>query len=251
MHWIFIWGIMFFLCIPLSASDYHAFIAQGDKYYQNFDNKKALTEYQKAYDAAPENYEALMKLTRAYNDVGEDLNSDESEAYFKKAVEYAELLTKKSPASAEAYFYLALAYGNLALFKGGKEKVKLSRNIEKNAQKSIELDSEFAHPYVVLGVYYREIANLNWFLKAFAKTIFGGLPDGTNEDSEKMFLRAIELKQSIYAHYELARTYEVMGKRDKAVEHLKKVVELPIIDHQDQMKKADAKKKLSKLRKRK
>ena len=252
---IFIWGIMFFLCIPLSASDYHAFIAQGDKYYQNFDNKKALTEYQKAYDAAPENYEALMKLTRAYNDVGEDLNSDESEAYFKKAVEYAELLTKKSPASAEAYFYLALAYGNLALFKGGKEKVKLSRNIEKNAKKSIELDSEFAHPYVVLGVYYREVANLNWFLKAFAKTIFGGLPDGTNEDSEKMLLKAIELTSNhsilIYTHYELAGTYELMGKIEKSVENLKKVVELPIIDHQDPMKKADAKKKLSKLQKQK
>ena len=249
IRWIFIWGITLFLCIPLSAQDYHAFIAKGDKYYQKFDNKKALVEYQKAYDAASESYEALMKVTRAYNDVGEDLDSDESEAYFKKAVEYAELLQKKFPDSAEAYFYLAATYGNLALFKGGKEKVRLSRNVEKNAQKSIELDSEFAHPYVVLGIYYREVANLNWFLKTFAKTIFGGLPDGTNEDSEKMLLKAIELNPSIYAHYELAKTYEVMGKVDKSVEHLKKVVELPIVDHQDLMKRADAEKKLSKLRK--
>jgi hypothetical protein len=40
-----------------------------------------------------------------------------------------------------------------------------------------------------------------------------------------------------------------MGKKDKSVEHLKKVIELPIIDHQDKMIKADAQKKLSKWRK--
>jgi hypothetical protein len=40
-----------------------------------------------------------------------------------------------------------------------------------------------------------------------------------------------------------------MGKKDKSVEHLQKVIELPIVDHQDSVKKADAKKKLSELRK--
>ena len=245
---IFIWGIAVLMYIPLSASDYHALTAKGDEYYQQFDNLKALAEYQKAYDAAPERYEALMKLARAYNDVGEDLDSDKSEAYFKEAVEYAELLQKKFPDSATAYSHLAVTYGNLALFKGGKDKVRLSRDVEKNAKKSIELEKEFAIPYVVLGIYYREVANANWLLKIFAKTLFGGLPDGTNEDSEKMLLKAIELEPSILTHYELAKTYEVMGKIDKSVEHLKKVVELPIVDHRDQMKKADAEKKLSKLR---
>lgn len=238
---------MIFLCIPLSASDYRPFIVKGDEYYQRFDNLKSLAEYQKAYNIIGENYEVLIKLTRAYNDIGEDLNSKESEAYFKKAAEYAEILAKKFPNKAETYFYLSATYGNLALFKSGKEKVSFARDVEKNAKKAIELDPKFAKPYVVLGVYYRGVADLNWFLKRLAKTMFGGLPEATNEDSQKMLLKSIELDPSIFANYELAKTYEMMKKKDELINCLKKVLELPIVDHQDQMKKSDAKNRLSKL----
>ena len=68
----------------------------------------------------------------------------------------------------------------------------------------------------MLGIYYREVANLNWFLKNFAKAFFGGLPDGSNEDSEEALLKAIELVPTdIITYYELARTYEKMKKKDK------------------------------------
>ncbi len=233
--------------MPLSASDYRPSIAKGDEYYQRFDNLKALAEYQKAYNITSENYEVIMKLTRAYSDIGEDLNSRESEAYFKKAVDYAEILAKKFPDKAEAYFYLSATYGNLALFKSGKEKVSFARDIEKNAKKAIELDPKFPKPYAVLGVYYREVANINWFLKKLAKTMFGGLPEATNEDSEKMLLKSIDLNPSVYAYYELAKTYEVMKEKDKSINCLKRALELPVADHQDRMKKTDAKNMLDKL----
>jgi tetratricopeptide (TPR) repeat protein len=240
-------GFMIFLCISLSASDYHPFIVKGDEYYQRFDNLKALAEYQKAYNITSDNYEVIMKLTRAYNDIGEDLNSKESKTYFKKAVEYAEMLAKKFPNKAEAYFYLAESYGNLALLENGKEKVSFARDIKKNARKATGLDPKFSRPYVVLGRYYREVANLNWLLKTAAKTMFGGLPEGTNEDSERMLLKSIELQPSIYANFELAKTYKAMKEKDKSINCLKKILELPIFDHQDKMIKNEAKNMLDKL----
>jgi hypothetical protein len=41
-----------------------------------------------------------------------------------------------------------------------------------------------------------------------------------------------------------------MGEEDKAIEHLKKVIELPIFDHQDTEIKAEAEKELTRLVKR-
>jgi tetratricopeptide (TPR) repeat protein len=237
---------------PVSAQNYNPFVAKGDAYYENFENIKAIQNYEKAYSISPDSYEVLMRLARTCNDIGEDLNSKSSKEYYVKAVSYAKSLRKKYPDKAESYYYLAVSYGNLAIFKGGRKKVKLSKEIEKNAKKSIELNPEFYGPYIVLGMYYREVANANWFLKSFAKGFLGGLPDGTNRDSERMLLKAIELDpRNIYARHELAKTYRKMGRKDEAIKYLKKVIELPRYDHQDLQIKAEAKVMLNKLTKNK
>ncbi|HSE84114.1 MAG TPA: hypothetical protein VLB01_06175, partial [Thermodesulfobacteriota bacterium] len=121
----------------LLGEDYNSLIEKGDRYYEQFNNLKALEEYRKAYELSPDSFEALMKLTRVYNDVGEDIKGirfreedkaipDKAGEYFEKAAQYAELLHKKFPDRYESYFFLSVAYGNLAIFKGGKEKVRLA-----------------------------------------------------------------------------------------------------------------------------
>lgn len=233
-----------------AQESYRTFLEKGDEYYQKFDNVKALEEYEKAYELAPEEFEVIQRITQTYNDIGEDLDSKESKPYYEKAVQYAELLLEKFPDNTETYYLLSMTYGNLALFKGGKEKVKLSRKVKENADKAIALNPNHASAYIVLGIYYREVANLNWFLKNFAKAFFGGLPDGSNKDSEQAFLKAIELESTnIITYYELARTYEKMKKKEKAIEHYEKVLELPEHDHLNTATKAKAEKRLKKLRK--
>lgn len=260
---IFIGIIIFVHSMPLLAEDYNSYIQQGDRFYEQFDNEKALEEYKKAYEIAPNSFEALMKLTRAYNDVGEDIKGikfrweDESnsnkkvEEYFKTAAKHAELLQKEFPDKADSYFLLAATYGHLALYKDGKERVKLARDVEKNSKRAIQLDSNFIPAYIVLGVYYREVANLNWVLKAFAKTLFGGLPNGTDKDSEKTLLKAVQLNpQIIHTHFELAKTYDAMDEEDEVAEQLKEIIALPIMDHQDKPIKEEAEKELRRLVKR-
>lgn len=262
---IYITIIVFICSVPLKAEeiteDYNNYIQKGDEYYNRFDNLRALEEYKRAYEVAPDSFDVLMRLTRAYNDVGEDikgiklrpddeLRSGEVEEYFNKAAEYSKLLYQKFPDRAESYFYLAASYGHLALFRGGKEKVRLARDVEENSQKAIGLDQQFIPAYIVLGVYYREVANLNWAQKAFAKTLFGGLPNGTDEDSEKTLLRALELNPNIiHTRFELAKTYLAMGKENKATEQFKEILRLPITDHQDKEIKEVAEKELQKLAK--
>ncbi|MCH7927415.1 MAG: hypothetical protein IID03_05440 [Candidatus Dadabacteria bacterium] len=95
------------------------------------------------------------------------------------------------------------------------------------------------------GVYYREVANLNWFLKKFAKAFFGGLPDGTNEDSLNMLLKAEELlPENVYVQFELGKTYKEIGNKEKMKEHFDKALKLPNTDHRDKYFKIHIKNKL-------
>jgi tetratricopeptide (TPR) repeat protein len=233
------------------ALDYNYYIEKGDKYYSRFDNLDAIREYEKAYQLSPNGFDVLSKLANAYNDYGEDLkdsNSDGAETYFKDAIKYAEILKNKYPKRAESYFLVASAYGNFALFKGGRDKVRLARNLEKYAKKAIEIDPNFAPAYVILGIYYRETATLNLIEKTFATAFLGGLPKGSLDDSTRALLKAEELSpQSIFPHFELAETYEKLNKEDKAILEYRKVLELPLSDHQDKIKKQEADKRIRKL----
>ena len=110
----------------------------------------------------------------------------------------------------------------------------------------IRLKPEFAPSYIALGIYYREVAKLNWFLKKFAASFFGGLPDGTLEDSRDALLIALELDPDfIITHYEIGKTYRDLDEFDKSNYHFKKVLELDIRDHSDQSKKYKVNKMIS------
>ena len=232
------------VCIAFSQT-FDDFIHRGDEYHSKFENVKALKEYKKAYELNPENFLVLKKLTLASNDCGEDLKGSDMEKakeYFGESVKYAELAKEKLPGDPDVYFLLAISYGNLSRYTGGKDKVKLARNVEDNLQKSIKHRPDFAPSYIAMGIYYREAAKLSWFLKQFAKAFLGGLPDGTLEDSKNMLLKALELSPDfIITHYEIAKTYLELEEYDKADYHFQKVLDLEIIDHSDWSKKLKVK----------
>ncbi|MCI5224662.1 MAG: hypothetical protein D3924_18830 [Candidatus Electrothrix sp. AR4] len=226
---------IFFSSPSVGTQKSQVFMQLADEAYQKFDNFNALAYAKKAYKIEPKNFESLAKMVRAYNDIGEDLNSKESEGYFEQAVRGAEQLFEQFPDKAETYYLLAVSYGNLALLKGGKEKVKLSGYIEKNARKAIELKPDYADAYVVLGIYYKEVASLNSFLKAFARFFLGELPDGSYDDAVKTLQRAIELQTTnpVYTYFHLGYTYEQMEEFEKAKASYQHALQLPLIDHQD------------------
>ena len=90
----------FFTELIAYSSELGSIIEKGDKYYNDFSNLGALKEYTKAYGLDPKNFEVLMKITRAYNDVGEDYKeqgSAEAEGYFIKAFEYSEIMKNYFP----------------------------------------------------------------------------------------------------------------------------------------------------------
>ncbi|WPD25051.1 MAG: hypothetical protein SD837_10905 [Candidatus Electrothrix scaldis] len=238
-----------FTALPVSAQTSELHMKQGDIFYRQFNNRNALASYKKALETQPKNFDCLSKVVRAYNDVGEDLSSDESEPYYEQAVQYAEKLQQMFPDKAQSYYQLAVSYGNLALLRGSKEKVKLSGSVEKNVRKAIAMNPDYADAYVVLGIYYKEVASLNGFLKTFARIFFGDLPEGTFEDALKAFHKAITLKTTrlVYTYFLIGHTYESMDEPEKAKQAYLKAVGFPNTDHRDHAVKERARNRLQSL----
>ncbi|MCI5126131.1 MAG: hypothetical protein D3925_17075, partial [Candidatus Electrothrix sp. AR5] len=116
-------------------------------------------------------------------------------------------------------------------------------------QKALVLNPDYADAYVVLGIYYKEVASLNSFLKTFARIFFGDLPEGTFEDAARAFRRAIELRttRSVYTSFLLGHTYESLDKPAKAKEAYEQAARLPNTDHRDHAMKERVRSRLQAL----
>ncbi len=230
------------LFMPMHAeTGCDSLVQLGDSLYDTFENAAALRFYRQAYRECPNGYEALFKMTRAYNDVGEELSADEARRYFEQAMMYADTMQAAYPDSMQSHFLKAAAAGNLAQAQSGREKLELARVVERNISRAIELSPEYAPAYVIQGSYFREIATANPALKTLAQIFLGGVPEGSLQDSYRSLETALDLEpQNMYAHLEMARTLIAADQITKARDHLQTVLELPVTNHYHEELKAQA-----------
>ena len=207
---------------------YDRFMALGDSSYEAFDNALALEYYDSALNLDSNRYEIRLKLARTSYDYGLDkaAEGDDKKArkHFEMSIRHASLLTKFYPDSARSYILLAATTGNMAMFTGGREKVLLGRQVETYSKKAIDLDSTLAHPYVALGIYYREVSRLNWLERGIARMFFGLLPAHSDKEILGLLHRAEHLRPDFpFLQYELGMTYATLERYDQAIAHLERL----------------------------
>lgn len=218
--------------------------------YSCFDVEAAYTEYCAVYEQAPKQYDVLIRLVRTANELGRlnGKNRKLSEKYFNESLRYAEELMSLAPDSAQSYFCLAICYGGVLKFKKLKEKLRLGKEVEKNAKRAIEINPAYSLAYVVLGYFYREVAGLLWVEKIVVNELFGAQLKGTLEDSEKALVKALECDpKNSYAYYELSLTYRAMKKPQKARECLQRLIAIPPRSKRELLQLEEAKEMLAKL----
>ena len=116
--------IQTFSSVGLFGQTIEDFIAEGDEYYKEFDNEKALEVFHKADVEYPDNWEIMWRISRCYVDIGEHMpaSTDEQEdaqfAKYELALEYADKAVSLAPDQSVTYLRRAIANGRIALFKG-------------------------------------------------------------------------------------------------------------------------------------
>jgi len=246
--------LLCFVIFPVLAQEGIAdstvkYMALGDELAAKWDHEGAAAAYVAVTGFNPNHYEALWKAGDQYTEIADRLESKhEKESYFMQARILCEKAIKSNPDGYEGHFRLAVALGRLALFRGGKEKIKLSKMIKAEADTALTINPRADLVYHLLGRWHQNLANLSGMLKFFAKVFFGGVPPGTNEESVAMFKKAIEIDPNHLEHHlELARTYEFMKEKEMMREPLQQVMALPAIDEDDPEFKKEAEKMLKKL----
>jgi tetratricopeptide (TPR) repeat protein len=249
--------LMFVILLPVFAQEADPgsaamLMANGDSLADIWDHEGAAIAYMKVLEMEPASYEACWKAGDQYTEIADALPKDQKnqkEIYFEKARELCERAIVSDPNGYEGHFRLAVALGRLALFRGGKEKIKLSKMIKAEGDKAVELNPQADLVYHLLARWHQNLANLSGVLKFFANAFFGGLPPASNEEAVELFQKAISIDPNHIEHYlELARTYKFMKKEELMREPLEKVLALPNVEEDDPEFKAEAKEMLGKLK---
>lgn len=230
---------------PSDESGLRDELALGDEAYARFDNEAALDHYRKAVEAAPGDAEALWRLALAHADVGkalEETDRDAAEEHYRQGEEAAHRAIAANPDLANAHFVLAVCLGRLALLEGGKTRIRLSKEVKAEAERTIELDPTHDGAYSVLGRWNYAIATLGWLTRAFARVVYGGIPAGaTMEKAAEMFRKAVELDPGRPAHHlEYARALVHLGRYSEATRQLRMCLELPRVQWDDPASRAEA-----------
>jgi tetratricopeptide (TPR) repeat protein len=242
------------LAVGLLGQTIEEFIAEGDKYYKEFNNEKALEVFQKADVEYPDNWEILWRISRCYVDIGEHMPTETGEqeeaqlAKYDLALEYADKAVSLAPDQSVTYLRRAIANGRIALFKGVFSVADVVEKVRMDCEKAIELNNGgndiqgVAH--YVLARTHDKISD-KW---APARSVLG-LGWADIDSALVHYEKAMQLKPNyvmIYLDYAKANIEE--DEYEKARELLNKAIESPIEDEDDQQRKEEAKALLEEIK---
>jgi tetratricopeptide (TPR) repeat protein len=233
-----------------AATDVTALLAAGDTALAKLDLDAATAAYRQAYRSAPQRYEAAWKLARATVDRATlSTVAVEQERLCHTADTLARAAIALNPDGAKGHVYLAIALGKLALFEGGKRKVRLSHAIKVEADSALALDPDEDLAHHVLGVWNREVVELPGLLKFFANTFYGRLPQASLDSALVHLKRAAALRPDVVPHHvELGITLAAAKRYPEAAAELESALRLPTGWVTDDFYRAKARKALADVR---
>lgn len=209
----------------------------------------ALALYLRANERSPRNADILRLVAQQYlQQIDDDRPTPANRDLVRRAVDYAEQATRANPKNAEARLCLAICYGRAAQLEPPRQRMAYSRRIKDEAEAAVRLDPSLDNAWHVLGRWNYELANLNPALRFVAESVFGRFPAASNERAAECFEKAIALRpRRVIHHGELGRAYAALGRKDQARAELKRSLDLPSRDKDDDECKARARQALAAL----
>lgn len=177
----------------------------------------------------------LLNASYLYSRIGYTKTvKGEKHNYYNTAEYLAKRAIKLDPQNPEAHYSYILSIGRKLEFASNKEKINMAKVTKAELDLILKLNPKHAGAYQILGRWHRTVAGFNQFEKALINTFFGGVPLGTYEDAIQAFQNAIIYEPKYILHqYELAVTYNEMGKKEKAIAWLEKALEIVVSTNDD------------------
>lgn len=253
---LFVFAVAALLALPVLAQTAADHVREGDAAYAALNDAKALEHYQAALALEPNNYEALYKASRAMVDIADVIPASDKDQKERQKAAYTEAtaLARKAvaanPNNTWGHFQLAAANGKRLLMLGKKEQIDASKQVRAEIDKALELDPTNHLAYHALGRWHRRMAEIGGAKRFFGGIIYGSIPKGSFEESEKNLRKAIELHPEYVNHYlELGLTLLELKKTDEAAQCFQKALDLPKTTSKDDVLKEQARAELDKLKK--
>ncbi len=198
----------------------------------------------------PNNFEITWRLSRHNVEVGMMSDKKERESYYQQGIDLAKKAVALDSTHVEGHLRWAVAAGRLADFKGGDEKIKLSREVKAEAEAVIKRDANHAGGNFILGRWHETIANLGFIKRTLVKMLYGGFPDASNEHAIKLMEKAAQSDPNFieYRVY-LGKTYIERAKNYAAARpQLQAALDLPAKRQNDPELKDMARELLDKIK---
>lgn len=164
--------------------------------------ERALALFLEARQAQPEDAFLEQKIARQFSDlVAEAPNDSARRRLATEALRHARNASRLAPDDPVARLSVAISAGKLALYGDARTKVECAREIKAEAERAVELDSNYAWAHHVLGRWHLEAAKLGAAKRFVVKLAWGGLPPASAATGLVHLQRAVELDPACAPHH--------------------------------------------------
>ena len=215
------WGkllLLVWLAASLPAASLDDLLRDALAAEAKLDSARALTLFQQADAAKPNDAFILFKIAKQYSDQVPDQATDAGKREFAQlGLDFAKRACALESTNAVYTLSLAICHGHLATVSDVRTKVEYSRLIKDEAERSLQLDPNYAWAHHVLGRWHYELASLGITARFFAKLLYGGIPPASPEEGVAQLKRATELEPGELNHWiDLGFAYAATGRKVEA-----------------------------------
>lgn len=213
------------------------------------DARRALELFHAAEKAGRTDAFVLQKIARQYSDLMTEMPTREEKRIFAtRALEYSRRAVAVDPQNAVNVLSVSISLGKLALVSDVSDKVRYSRQVREEAERSLALDPNYAWAHHILGRWHHEVASLGAASRAAVRFLFGGLPPASPPEAVRHLERAVALEpDELQHHLELGFAYLAAGENVRAREAFARGLALPSRAKHDEPAKLRARAALEKL----
>ncbi|KAK7866595.1 hypothetical protein R5R35_010430 [Gryllus longicercus] len=216
-------------------------LEEADELFNAFhyeDTYKLLKDYKDSDDV-----EALWRICRAlYNHSKEELDTKIKKALVVEAF----IIIKRALALNDNHFathkWYAILLDAHASYAGIKARINELLNVKNHMVRAAELNPKDATTLYMLGSWCFSIADMPWYQRKIASTLFATPPSSSYEEALKYFIKAEEVDPNFYSLnlLMLGKTYLRLKDKERAIHYLKLTTAYPAKTDEDMQAKKEA-----------